>query len=149
MKLNLKNHMTKSKQKSKLRAPSINYVGFANNDSNFSSSSEDSDSSEDAKSQKKKKPKSTSTTVTLNQLKQIQEIVKKKREENSTELFLHEVLRLKLPKNEVAERNPVLEARCQKLKAEQEQKEYRNMTKNVDSFRKHIPETDTIAYQSE
>uniref|UniRef100_A0A224XY16 Putative endoplasmic reticulum-based factor for assembly of v-atpase n=1 Tax=Panstrongylus lignarius TaxID=156445 RepID=A0A224XY16_9HEMI len=43
-------------------------------------------------------------------------------------------------------RDPVLEARVKKLKAEQEEREYRKMTKNVDSVRRHQPD-DTIGYQ--
>lgn len=64
-------------------------------------------------------------------------------------VYLHELLEnseIILPENEIIERNPVLEARCIKLKAQQERREYNAMTKNVDTIRQHFPE-DTIAYQ--
>ncbi|CRK91914.1 CLUMA_CG005533, isoform A [Clunio marinus] len=53
---------------------------------------------------------------------------------------------IKLPENEVVERNPELEKRIQKLKALQEQKVYNSMTKNVDHAKKFEP-TETISYQ--
>lgn len=56
-------------------------------------------------------------------------------------------LHLKLPENEIVPRNPELEKRIQRLKAEQEQRKYESMTKNVDSTRQNKPE-DTIAFQS-
>ncbi len=40
-----------------------------------------------------------------------------------------------LPSPEYAPRNPELEARCQKLRAEQENREYQRMTESID--RKH------------
>lgn len=43
-------------------------------------------------------------------------------------------------------RDPLLEARIKKLKAEQEEREYRKMTKNVDSVRRYQPD-DTIGSQ--
>lgn len=51
-----------------------------------------------------------------------------------------------LPKNVEIPRNEELEKRCQRLKAEQENREYNSMTKNVDNTRRKLPE-DTIAYQ--
>lgn len=45
-------------------------------------------------------------------------------------------------------RNPELEARVQRLKKEQEDREYRAMTKNVDTVRMRHPD-DSIGYQSE
>lgn len=53
---------------------------------------------------------------------------------------------LKLPENEIVERNPVLEKRIQRLKMQQEQRVYDSMTKNVDSSRKYQPE-ETISFQ--
>uniref|UniRef100_A0A182T5G2 Biogenesis of lysosome-related organelles complex 1 subunit 5 n=1 Tax=Anopheles maculatus TaxID=74869 RepID=A0A182T5G2_9DIPT len=76
---------------------------------------------------------------TLNQLRQTDQAVP----------YLHALLRgceLKLPQNPIQERNPVLEARCQRLRKEQEDREYHRMTKNVDSIRKHMPE-ETLSYQ--
>lgn len=63
--------------------------------------------------------------------------------------YLHELVegsQLILPANEIVERNPELEARCQRLKLEQEEYKYRQMTKNVDCARTYEPE-ETISYQ--
>lgn len=71
------------------------------------------------------------------------------RQEHELKCYLHEFLpgcELILPDNEVIARNPVLEARCQKLREEQQNREYRKMTKNVDAVLKNYPE-DTLAYQ--
>ncbi|XP_018798772.1 PREDICTED: uncharacterized protein LOC108975017 [Bactrocera latifrons] len=71
------------------------------------------------------------------------------REKKGLDIFLYDLIdtcRLYLPMNEVIERNPELEARCQRLREKQQNKEYLDMTKNVDSTLKYVPE-DTIAYQ--
>lgn len=97
-----------------------------------------------------KKSVNAKTTLTLSNLKQLEEILLEVRQKNPEQVYLHEVVantRLILPENEILERNPQLEARCEILRAQQERREYQSMTKNVDSFRKHIPE-DTIAHQS-
>lgn len=65
-------------------------------------------------------------------------------------VYLHELLDgcdLVLPQNEVIKRNPILEARIKKLQKEQEEREYKAMTKNVDMTKKFAVE-DTLAYQS-
>lgn len=65
-------------------------------------------------------------------------------------VYLHELLEgadICLPEPKVTPRNPELEARIKKLQAQQDARDYKAMTKSVDSFRKHLPE-DTIAYQS-
>lgn len=51
-----------------------------------------------------------------------------------------------LPRPKEEERNPELEARIQQLKKKEEEKQYKSMTKNVDSVRVRHPE-DSIAYQ--
>ncbi|XP_023947387.2 uncharacterized protein LOC112052508 [Bicyclus anynana] len=53
---------------------------------------------------------------------------------------------IEMPENETIKRNPVLEARCVKLRAQQEAREYRKMTKGVDNVRMRFPE-DSISYQ--
>lgn len=53
---------------------------------------------------------------------------------------------LELPSPVIPPRNPELEARIQKLKAEQEEREYKKMTKNVDNIRIKQPD-ETIGYQ--
>ncbi|XP_036345663.1 uncharacterized protein LOC118754901 [Rhagoletis pomonella] len=73
----------------------------------------------------------------------------KLRKDKGLNVFLHNILEdcaLELPKNAINERNPQLEARCQRLREQQQNQEYLNMTKNVDSSLKYVPE-DTIAYQ--
>ncbi|CAH0592290.1 unnamed protein product [Chrysodeixis includens] len=72
---------------------------------------------------------------------------KKKGTENVP--YLHTLLEgsdIKTPRNQRIKRNPVLEARCVKLRAQQEAREYRKMTKSVDNVRLRFPE-DTISYQ--
>lgn len=64
--------------------------------------------------------------------------------------YLHTLLEgasIEMPENETLKRNPVLEARCVKLRAQQEAREYRKMTKSVDNVRMRFPE-DSISYQS-
>ncbi|XP_026496588.1 uncharacterized protein LOC113401074 isoform X1 [Vanessa tameamea] len=63
--------------------------------------------------------------------------------------YLHTLLEgslIEVPENETIKRNPVLEARCVKLRAQQEAREYRKMTKGVDNVRMRFPE-DNISYQ--
>lgn len=65
-------------------------------------------------------------------------------------VYLHELIEgceLVLPQNQVIERNPVLAARIKRLRKEQEDREYRAMTRNVDTTKKFIAE-DTLSYQS-
>lgn len=67
----------------------------------------------------------------------------------SKKVYLHELLQnvdVILPLPKVTPRNPELEARIQKLMAEQSAKEYEAMTKNINSTRRGYPE-DTISYQ--
>lgn len=62
---------------------------------------------------------------------------------------LHEILsrcEVVLPQLKVEPRNPELEARIQKLRKAEEERQYRVMTKNVDSVRVRHPE-DTFAAQ--
>uniref|UniRef100_A0A1A9W2U4 Endoplasmic reticulum-based factor for assembly of V-ATPase n=1 Tax=Glossina brevipalpis TaxID=37001 RepID=A0A1A9W2U4_9MUSC len=85
----------------------------------------------------------------LNELHYLRYVLEHLRKEAGITLHLNDILEissLELPQNEIIERNPVLEARCQRLRKEQENREYAKMTKNVDSTYKHYPE-DTIAYQ--
>lgn len=77
-------------------------------------------------------------------------IVKKKGEGGNEVPYLHvlfEGSQIELPENEIIKRNPILEARCVKLRAQQEAREYRKMTKSVDNVRMKFPE-DSISYQS-
>lgn len=87
----------------------------------------------------------------LNDLHFLNSILIELRQKNVTNVFLYELIEsceLILPENELKPRNPELEARCQRLREEQQNREYHKMTKNVDATLKHIPE-DTVAYQCE
>lgn len=90
-------------------------------------------------------------TVDLNDIKWLEQLLTEKRNRaDDFNLYLHELLagsKLVLPKNEILERNPELEARCVRLRLQQEHRMYNAMTKNVDSARTKLPE-DTISYQS-
>lgn len=71
-------------------------------------------------------------------------------EKNKNLPYLFDLMKgseLLLPKNEVVKRNPVLAERVERLKKEQEEKEYREMTQNVDTSKKHYAE-DSLSYQS-
>lgn len=85
----------------------------------------------------------------LNDLHWLHDTLSALREKNLTKLFLYQLVdrcELLLPENEYKPRNPVLEARCQRLREEQQNRDYQKMTKNVDATLKHHPE-DTVAYQ--
>lgn len=89
--------------------------------------------------------------INLKDVKWLDKVVREKREKGETEVYLHELLEhcdLVLPQNEVIERNPELEARCEKLRQQQETYLYHKMTRNVDNSFKDAAE-DTISFQSE
>ncbi|XP_072945640.1 uncharacterized protein [Epargyreus clarus] len=76
-------------------------------------------------------------------------ISKRKKQGEENVPFLHELFQgtdIVMPENKIIKRNPVLEARCVKLRAQQEAREYRKMTKGVDNVRMRFPE-DSISYQ--
>ncbi|XP_071441759.1 transmembrane protein 199 [Hetaerina americana] len=63
-------------------------------------------------------------------------------------LCLHSLLedcQVVLPMPKPIKRNPVLEERVKRLRLEQDERDYRRMTKNVDVNRKHEPQ-ETISY---
>lgn len=101
--------------------------------------------------EKQKQHAKSRLNLNLNDLKWLNNVLAEKRLQNPEfAVYLHELLadaKLQLPKNEIHVRDPVLEARCVRLRLEQDARMYNAMTKNVDSSRKHIPE-DTIAFQS-
>lgn len=77
------------------------------------------------------------------------ENITEKNKSDSEKTYFHELFKgseIILPKNVEIPRSEELEKRCQRLKAEQENREYNSMTKNVDNMRRKLPE-DTIAYQ--
>lgn len=88
--------------------------------------------------------------LTLNDLQWLQQTMVRLRKQNKDLPYFHDVLRncrILLPANEIMQRNPELEARCQKLRREQEAKEYEAITRNVDNMRTFMPQ-ETIAYQT-
>lgn len=85
----------------------------------------------------------------LSDIEWLNETLVRLRKEKDLTCFLHELLEqcaIVLPENEIIDRNPVLEARCQKLREEQENRVYQKMTKNVDATLKNYPD-DTLSYQ--
>lgn len=93
----------------------------------------------------------TAKLLGLQDLTWLYDYINENNKNSQEKVYLHELLEgseIILPKNKEVPRNPELESRCQKLKAEQENKVYNDMTKNVDNVRKRYPE-DTIAFQSE
>lgn len=89
---------------------------------------------------KKKRNRKSSTRISLNDLKQL------RKEKYLCDLM--EDAEIELPKNEIVERNPVLEERVQRLKAQQANRVYESMVRNVDSRLKQTDPTDSIAFQS-
>lgn len=90
-----------------------------------------------------KKHRGKKKEVTLSELKSI-------KSQLGEDKYLCDVLdkiEVKLPENEIVERNPELEKRIQRLKAQQSNLEYNNMTKNVDASRKAHEPTESISYQ--
>lgn len=68
---------------------------------------------------------------------------------NGQDLHLHELLmgsEIVLPQNVEIPRSEELDRRCLLLKRQQENRQYKAMTKNVDNVRKPLPE-DTVSYQ--
>lgn len=76
--------------------------------------------------------------------------LQKKRENGDKNVpYLHVLVEgshIEMPDNQIIKRNPDLEARCVKLRSQQEAREYRKMTKGVDNVRIRFPE-DSISYQ--
>lgn len=106
---------------------------------------------EDLQKESNQERRDDSPTLMLNDLKWLNEGLNRlrKKEDKLNVPYLHEFLQtcqLILPENEQMERNAELEARCQKLRKEQEAREYESMTRNVDNVRKNMPQ-DTIAFQ--
>lgn len=103
-------------------------------------------SAESSELQKKSTKRDKVVELTLPQLKQLHAEL----DESSfiCDLIDLSAYELKLPENEIVPRNPQLEERIQRLKAEQEQRRYDDMTRNIDSGKVHHPE-DSIAFQRE
>lgn len=88
-------------------------------------------------------------TLNLTDLKWLYKHLNEARQNDPTVPYLHKLVegsQLILPPNEIIERNQELEARCQRLKLEQDEQKYRQMTRNVDCTRTTEP-TESISYQ--
>lgn len=102
------------------------------------------------KSKKSKKEKIANAMLKIEDLSWLNKYLKKYRKSATKMIYLHELFDdsdVLLPMPKETPRNPELEARIQKLKAQQNAREYQTMTKSIDSMRKFLPE-DSIAYQS-
>lgn len=102
------------------------------------------------RSKKSKKEKFASATLKVEDLKWLNKYLKEHRKTVTEKIYLHELLDdsdVILPTPKETPRNPELEARIQRLTAQQNAREYQAMTKSIDSVRKFLPE-DSIAYQS-
>jgi len=76
-------------------------------------------------------------TLEVDKVNELRQCIQEKKSADS--LHFHQLIskcELILPEPKIAPRNPELEARIQKLKAQQEQKDYEKMTDNVDPWRK-------------
>lgn len=101
-----------------------------------------------AKQNDSDKIKTLKSTIELGRLKYAYDLVNKSSKETKNQIYLNDILiDIVLPINEIRVRNPILEKRCEQLRIDQERREYKSMTKNVDTTRKFMPE-DTIAFQS-
>lgn len=102
------------------------------------------------KSKKSKKEKFANATLRIEDLKWLNKYLKEHRKTTMEKIYLHELFDdsdVILPTPKKIPRNPELEARIQKLTAQQNAREYQAMTKSIDSVRKFLPD-DSIAYQS-
>lgn len=101
--------------------------------------------------EKQKEKKQSDLKLNLFDIKWINGyLMEKRKNDKNYHIYLHDLLQgsqLKLPKNPIIKRNPILEARCERLRLEQNARLYNAMTKNVDCIRRQLPE-DTISYQS-
>ncbi|XP_058468232.1 uncharacterized protein LOC131440723 isoform X2 [Malaya genurostris] len=87
--------------------------------------------------------------ISLKDLKWINQAMNQLRNNDPSIPYLHEMLRdcnIMAPENEIMERNSKLEERCQKLRGQQEAREYKAMTSNVDGLQTHQLQ-DTISFQ--
>lgn len=99
---------------------------------------------------KSTKDKQKDILLKLDELKWLNKYLEEYRTTNMESIYLHELLEeddIKLPTPKIIPRNPELEARTQKLKAQQDAIKYKAMTKNVDTATMKLPE-DSISYQS-
>lgn len=99
----------------------------------------------------KKSPrdKQKNSLLKLDDLRWLNKYLEEYRTTNLERIYLHDLLEqddIILPTPKITPRNAELEARTQKLKAQQDAKRYKAMTKNVDTTTMNLPE-DSISYQ--
>lgn len=95
------------------------------------------------------KDKQKDMLLKLDDIRWLNKHLEEYRATGAESVYLHELLKeddVKLPTPKITPRNPELEARTQKLKAQQDAIRYRAMTKNVDTNVMKLPE-DSISYQ--
>ncbi|XP_047348530.1 transmembrane protein 199 [Vespa velutina] len=98
---------------------------------------------------KKSNKKCNDVLLKLSDINWLNNYLQEYRKTTDKKVYLHEILEdvdVILPTPKITPRNPELEARIQKLTAQQNAREYKAMTKSIDSTRKDLPE-DTLAYQ--
>ncbi|XP_017007485.2 transmembrane protein 199 [Drosophila takahashii] len=103
----------------------------------------------DSPEDKEETPEQVKNVLYLSDLHWLSKTLLELRSQDLCQVFLHQLIEsceLILPENEMKPRNPELEARCERLRAEQQNRDYLKMTKNVDAGLKNYPE-DTISYQ--
>lgn len=96
------------------------------------------------------KIESSEKLLSLQDLHWLYNYLQKNNKKSEKKVYLHELIEgseIILPKNQEVPRNPELESRCKTLRAQQQNRAYHEMTKNVDNVRKKYPE-DTLAFQS-
>lgn len=109
----------------------------------------DENSGNNSKSDANEEIKIKGIYLTTSDVQWLYSYLKERRTKDSNIPYLHDLLEgfnVEVPPNQVIKRNPDLEARCVKLRAQQEAREYRKMTKGVDNVRMKFPE-DSISYQ--
>jgi len=98
---------------------------------------------------KSSKNKRAQVLLNLDDVKWLDGYLKDYRKTSDNKVYIHEFLEgvdIELPTPKITPRDPELEARIQRLTAQQNTREYQAMTKGVDPVRKRHPE-DTIAFQ--
>lgn len=133
-----------------LESFSLNYSDIDDSTESDLSDNETKNGKNNARRRRAKQQKLRSKlTLNLTDLKWLNMYLIELRKSGKSVVYLHELLegsKLVLPKNETIVRNPELEARCQRLKREQDERSYQSMTKNVDCSRTHAPD-ESISYQ--
>ncbi|XP_059219438.1 uncharacterized protein LOC131993966 [Stomoxys calcitrans] len=149
--IKLGEEITAKKDNQNIKTPGINFklLNDILANSEIKPQNDNKELTKEDQLQDSSKKKSLDIYLYLNDLRWLSNALSILRSKGILEVYLNDLLQtsfLDLPKNTIIERNPELEARCQRLREEQQNLEYRKMTKNVDATLKYYPE-DTVAYQ--